>query len=97
MPTYIALGKFTDQGIRSVKETTKRAEALKATARNTGVTLKEIYWTVGQYDTVAIVEAPDEVTAAAFGLSISSMGNVRSETLRAFSAEETGRIISKIS
>lgn len=96
MPTYISLMNFTDQGVRSVKETTKRAETFKATAQKMGVTVKEIYWTLGRYDLVSIVEAPDEELATALGLSLCTMGNVRTETLRGFSAAEMNRIVAKI-
>ena len=96
MATYIVLGNFTDQGIRSVKETTQRAEAFKEMARKAGVKVKEVYWTLGQYDLATIVEAPDEETATALGLSACSLGNIRTQTLRAFSAEEMGRIIAKM-
>jgi uncharacterized protein with GYD domain len=96
MATYIVLGNFTDQGIRSVKETTKRAEAFREMARKAGVKVKEVYWTLGQYDLATIVEAPDEETATALGLSACSLGNIRTQTLRAFSAEEMGRIIAKM-
>ncbi|MGH9425136.1 MAG: GYD domain-containing protein [Terriglobia bacterium] len=96
MATYIVLGNFTDQGVRSVKETTKRAEAFKEMARKAGIKVKEVYWTLGQYDLVTILEAPDEETATALGLSASALGNIRTQTLRAFSAEEMGRIIAKM-
>ena len=96
MATYIVLGNFTDQGIRSVKETAKRAEAFKEMARKAGVKVKEVYWTLGQYDLATILEAPDEETATALGLGASSLGNIRTQTLRAFSAEELGRIIAKM-
>jgi uncharacterized protein with GYD domain len=96
MATYIVLGNFTDQGIRSVKETAKRAEAFKEMARKAGVKVKEVYWTLGQYDLATIVEAPDDETATALGLSACSLGNIRTQTLRAFSAEEMGQIIAKM-
>ena len=96
MATYIVLGNFTDQGIRNVKDTTKRAEAFKEMARKAGVKVKEVYWTLGQYDLATIMEAPDEETATALGLSACSLGNIRTQTLRAFSAEEMGRIIAKM-
>ena len=66
MPTYIMLGQFTDQGIRNVKETTKRAEALKEMAKKVGATVKEVYWTLGPYDVVSVVDAPDDMSATAF-------------------------------
>ena len=96
MATFIMLGHFSDQGIRSVKDTTKRVETVKAAAKKLGITVKEVYWTLGQYDTVLIAEAPDEATMTAFGLTVGAHGNVRTQTLRAFSAEEMGRIIGHI-
>ena len=88
MATYIVLGNFTDQGIRSAKDTTKRAEAFKGMAQKAGVKVKEVYWTLGQYDIVTILEAPDEETVTALGLSAGAMGNIRTQTLRAFGDEE---------
>ena len=96
MPTYIVLGQFTDQGIRAVKETTKRADALESMARKVGATVKEVYWTMGQYDIATIVEAPDDATVNALLLSVGALGNVRTQTLRAFSANEMGRIVSRM-
>ena len=96
MATYIVLGSFTEQGIRAVKETTKRAEALGDLAKSVGVTVKEVYWTLGQYDVVAIVDAPDEASVTAFGLKTGALGNVRTQTLRAFSADEMSKILGKL-
>jgi uncharacterized protein with GYD domain len=94
--TYIVLGSFTDQGIRAVKETTKRAEALRGIGKKVGVTVKEVYWTLGQYDVATIVEAQDEASVTAFGLSVGAHGNVRTQTLRAFSADEMGKILGRM-
>jgi uncharacterized protein with GYD domain len=96
MLSYIVLASFTDQGIRSVKDTTKRANAAKDMAGRFGVNMREIYWTQGQYDLVTICEAQDESAISAFGLALSSAGNVRFQTLRAFSATEMDRILSKL-
>lgn len=96
MATYIVLGHFSEQGIRNVKDTTKRAEALKEMAKKVGVTVKEVYWTLGQYDVMTIVEAPDDATTTAFLLSVGALGNVRTQALRAFSADEMGRILGKM-
>jgi uncharacterized protein with GYD domain len=96
MATYIMLGSFTDQGIRNVKDTAKRAEALRTTAKKVGVTVKEVYWTLGKYDTVAIIDAPDEASVTALGLSVGALGNVRTQTLRAFTAEEIGPILKRV-
>ena len=96
MATFIMLGSFTDQGIRNVKETTKRVEAVKSAAKKLGITVKEVYWTLGQYDTALIADAPDEATMTIFGLTVGSHGNVRTQTLRAFSAEDMGKILGKV-
>ena len=96
MATFIVLGNFTEQGIRSIKESPKRTEAFKALAAKSGVKVKEIYGTQGRYDIVTITEAPDAATATALGLAVASLGNVRTETLTAFSAEEFGKILGKM-
>lgn len=96
MATFIVLGNFTEQGIRTIKESPKRTEAFKALAAKSGVKVKEIFWTLGHYDIVAITEAPDIATATSLGLAVASMGNVRTETLTAFSAEEFGKILAKM-
>jgi uncharacterized protein with GYD domain len=96
MATYIVLAHFSDQGIRGVKDSTKRASAVKDMAKKVGVTLKDIYWTIGQYDIVAIVEASDDQAVTAYGLSIGKLGNVRTETLRAFSKAEMDAILKKV-
>jgi uncharacterized protein with GYD domain len=96
MLTYIALGSFTDQGIRTVKDSTKRADAVKETAGRFGVKMRDIYWTQGQYDLVTLCEAQDEASIAAFGLAVSSAGNVRFQTLRAFNRDEMNAIVGKL-
>jgi uncharacterized protein with GYD domain len=96
MATYIVLGQFTDQGMKNVTDTTKRAEALKEMARKAGGAIKEVYWTIGQYDVATIVEAPDDATLTALMLSIGKLGNVRTQTLRAFSAAEMQGILGRV-
>jgi uncharacterized protein with GYD domain len=96
MPTYIVLGNFSDQGIRNVKDSLKRTDAVKEMAKKSGVTLRETFWTLGQYDVVAIFEAPDDASMTALGLSIASLGNVRTQTLRAFSAADMQGILGKM-
>jgi uncharacterized protein with GYD domain len=96
MPAYIVLAQFTDQGVRSIKDTTKRAEAFKAMAKKGGATVREIYWTLGQYDLVTVVDAPDDISATALLLSLGSLGNIRTQCLRAFSADEMGRVLAKM-
>jgi uncharacterized protein with GYD domain len=96
MVTYVVLAKFTDQGIKGAKDSVKRAEAFKQMAKKFGVTVKDIVWTQGRYDIVTIVEAPDELTGTALNLSISALGNIRTESLRAFSAADMATIIGKM-
>lgn len=96
MVTYVVLTKFTEQGIRNAKESPKRADAFKEMAKTFGVTVKELVWTQGRYDVVTILEAPDETSAMSLSLSLSALGNVRTETLRAFSAAEMTTIIGKM-
>lgn len=96
MATFISLVGWTDQGIRNVKQTTARAEAFKEMAQRLGVTVKDIYWTVGLYDLVLVMEAADEETLSTLLLSAGALGNVRTQTLRGYSAEEMNRIIAKM-
>ncbi len=96
MATYIVLTNFTDQGIRNAKDTTKRADALKELAKKFGVTVKEFFWTLGSYDVVAIFEAPDDTSMTALGLAIGAAGNVRTQTLRAFSREQMNGVLAKL-
>ncbi|MEY4883641.1 MAG: hypothetical protein RIS34_1495 [Pseudomonadota bacterium] len=97
MATYIALSTFTDQGIRTIKDSTKRADAVKEAAKRFGANMTQIYWTLGQYDLVAVIEAPDDTAATAFALAIGAAGNVRMQTLRAFNKEEMNGILTKMS
>ena len=96
MPTYIMLAQFTDQGVRAVKDTVKRAEAARKAGAKLGATVKDFYWTLGAYDLVLIVDAPDNATATAFGVSVGALGNVRTQTLPAFNAEEMGKILGRV-
>jgi uncharacterized protein with GYD domain len=93
MVAYVVLANFTDQGIRNAKESPKRAEAFKAMAKTFGVTVKELVWTQGRYDVVTIVDAPDEASFMALTLSLGALGNVRTESLRAFSADEMTKVV----
>jgi uncharacterized protein with GYD domain len=96
MTTYITLMNFTDQGVRHAKDTVKRYEAAAKLGKEYGVTFKSIHWTLGQYDMVCELEAKDEAAITAFGLAIGSLGNVRSQTLRAYSADEMKGILAKL-
>jgi uncharacterized protein with GYD domain len=96
MITYISLLKFTDKGIQSVKDTTKRAAAAKEIARKYGVNMREIYWTLGEHDVVCVLEADSEASLTAFNLATAMQGNVRSQSLRAFSASEMETALAKL-
>jgi uncharacterized protein with GYD domain len=94
--TFIVLASFTDLGIKNVKETIERAEAFKRMANKAGATVKDMYWTMGSRDVVVICEGPDDETATALALSVATRGNIRSETLRAFSIEEMKAILNRV-
>ncbi len=96
MATYVALCNFTDQGIRNVKETVKRADAVKEAGQKAGVTMKDIKWTLGSYDLVVTFEAPNDEAMTAFALAVGSAGNVRTQTLRAFDRSEMTGILAKM-
>ena len=96
MATYFALCNWTDQGVRNVKDTTQRAEAAEAAARKVGVTMKSLMWTLGSYDMVVQLEAPDDAAVTAFGLAVGMQGNIRTQTLRAFTRDEMKAILGKL-
>jgi len=93
MPTYVTLANFTDQGVRNYADTPKRAQAFKDLVEQMGGTLKDIYWTMGAFDVVAITEAPDDETATAAALKVASLGNVRTTTMRGFDLDEVTAIV----
>jgi uncharacterized protein with GYD domain len=96
MATYIVLGHFTEQGIRTINDTVKRSEAFKELAKTVGATAKDLFWTIGQYDVVAIVDAPNDEAITLLGLKMGKLGNIRTETLRAFSRTEMEGILGKL-
>ena len=96
MATYILLASYTEQGIKGIKDTVKRTDAVKDLAKKSGLTMKESYWTLGAYDVVAVFEAPDDETMTGFSLSIAKLGNVKTQTLRAFSSKEMTGILGKM-
>jgi uncharacterized protein with GYD domain len=95
MATFISLLSFTDQGIRNVKDSPDRYEAFRAMAEKLGVRVKDMYYTVGHYDIVAVMEGSDEAVTTAL-LKVASLGNVRTETLRGFSLDDMKKIIGKM-
>jgi len=96
MATFIWVGNFTEQGMRTIKDTTKRSVAARELAKKYGITIKDMYWTMGQYDLVAIFDAPDAEAVSAFGLTIGLSGNLSGATLRAFSREEMDKVLAKV-
>jgi uncharacterized protein with GYD domain len=95
MATYITLVSWTDQGIKAFSKTIDRAEATGQLAAKFGGTLKQSYWTMGAYDWVGVLDAPDDESATAYALALSSLGNVRTTTMRAFDAAEMREIVAK--
>jgi len=93
---YISLVSFTEEGIKSVKETGRRAEAFAQKVKKKGITIKNTFWTIGSYDIVHIFEAPDCNAAATVAFALSSMGNVRTQTMRAFDLKEVTDIVEDV-
>lgn len=96
MYTYISLLNFTDKGIQSVKDSPKRAAAAKEAGKKLGVNMREIYWTLGDHDLVCVLEADTEAAITAFSLAVAQQGNVRSKSMRAFTASEMEAVIGKL-
>ena len=96
MPEYIMLFRYTTQGVQNIKEAPKRIAFTKELFAQHGAKVKALYAVLGQYDTVCIAEGPDDETMAKISLIISGQGNVKGETLRAFTEEQTIKIISQI-
>ena len=96
MPTYVVLLNWTDQGVQADRETVHRRERGEELAEKHGVRLEQVYWTMGHYDSVAILEAPDDESASAFILDLTSTGNLRTTTLRAYDHDEMQAIIQRV-
>ena len=96
MPTYVMLANFTERGITNIKNTAQRAEEFKLMASAHSVTVREIFWTLGQYDVVVVVEARDEIAMAALSMSAGALGNARTQTLRAFWETEIKTILGRM-
>jgi uncharacterized protein with GYD domain len=96
MPAYIVLNKLTAQGIRKLKDTTKRAETLRKAIEAAGGRVIGIWWTQGQYDSVLILDMPDEDSAMALLLKTSQQGNVTIQTMRAYSEHEMTAILARL-
>ena len=97
MSNYVVLIDWAEQGIKNVKDTVKRAKSFEGAIEKAGGKSLGFYYTIGRYDMVAIVQAPTDEAIASVLLSLGSLGNVRTETLRTFSTDETANIIEKLS
>ncbi len=96
MPTYISFASYTDQGIRNVKDSPKRLDAAKDLAKDLGGELKQFYLTMGAYDIVIVLDLPGDNAAAKFALSLCSLGNVRTTTVKAFTEAEYQDIVASL-
>ena len=95
MPTYIALLNWTDQGVKNFRDSVDRYEAAQKAMSQAGVSFREMFWTIGPYDLVGVVEGPDDETVTAALLSVAGQGNIRSTSLRAFDVDEMRGVIAK--
>jgi len=96
MAKYIMLINWTDQGIRTVKDSPKRADAAREVARKCGCELRKLYMTIGTYDLVAVLEGPNDEAIARFALTVAAGGNVRTQTLKAFSEDSYRKIVGSL-
>jgi uncharacterized protein with GYD domain len=97
MPTYVILVNWTDQGIRTAKDSPKRVDDFKNAVERSGGKMVDAYYTMGQYDFVVTVELPNDESAMSVLLATGVRGNVRTTTLKAFSLSEAEKIVSKLS
>ncbi|HWM81333.1 MAG TPA: GYD domain-containing protein [Pseudolabrys sp.] len=96
MPSFMLSLNYTDQGIRSIKDSPKRAEAARELARKCGAEIRHLYLTTGDSDLVVFVDAPDGENIAKFALALGAQGNVRSRTARIWPHEEFRKIVSEL-
>jgi uncharacterized protein with GYD domain len=97
MPVYVTLITWTDQGIRNYRETVQRANSFRSMVEQAGGQVRELLWTMGEYDLVSVLEAPDNATATGIMLQVSSLGNVRTKSMLGFNADEMTDIIGRMS
>ncbi len=96
MPTYISMLRWTEQGASGLKDSPKRLDAARKAFKKLGAEIKDVYMTMGRYDLVCVIQAPDDGTAARALLSLGSQGNVQSETLKAFTESEYRKIVRSV-
>jgi uncharacterized protein with GYD domain len=95
MPTYVSLVNWTDQGIKNYRDSVRRAEDYRGLVEKNGGQVRQLVWTLGEYDVVAVTEFPDDETATAVALQIGALGNIRTRTMKAFDAEQMSAIIQR--
>ena len=95
MPIYVGLGNWTDQGTKDFRGAVQRGNSFREAVEQAGGRVRELVWTMGEYDFVTVVEAPDDETAAALALRVAAAGNVRTKTMRAFDADQMSDIIAR--
>jgi uncharacterized protein with GYD domain len=93
MPLYVSLVNWTDQGIKNYRDSVRRAEDYRGLVEKNGGQVRQLVWTLGEYDVVAVTEFPDDETATAVALQTGAMGNIRTTTMKAFDAEQMNAII----
>ncbi len=93
MTTYVSLFNWTDEGLQNYKEAVHRSEEFTKLVENSGGTVREVLWTIGEYDSLAIVDFPDDETAVSALLQVGAKGQIRTRTLRAFDSEEMSGIL----
>jgi len=95
MPIYVGLGNWTDQGTKDLHGAVQRGNSFREAVEQAGGRVRELVWTMGEYDFVTVVEAPDDETAATLVLRVAAAGNVRTKTMRAFDADQMSDIIAR--
>ena len=95
MPTFVSLVNWTDQGIKNFRDTVRRAEDYRALVEKHGGQVRQLVWTLGEYDIVAVTDFPDDETATAVALQTGALGNIRTRTMKAFDADQMRAIIQR--
>jgi uncharacterized protein with GYD domain len=95
MPLYVALVNWTDQGIKTFRDSVRRAEDYRGLVEKHGGQVRQLVWTLGEYDIVAVTDFPDDETATAVALQTGALGNIRTTTMKAFDADQMSAIIQR--
>jgi uncharacterized protein with GYD domain len=96
MATYLLLCRYTDQGVKNIKDSPARIESFKKSARGVGAEVREVYLSMGPYDTISLVSAPDDEAMCKLALAVGSLGNVHTQTLRLFSEGELKKMVASL-